>query len=165
MSGYVGWFGASRVNPTPANWAVVERMAHWQAALRMYLDHPLVGVGPGHYALAYPAYRVNDFWLDPLGHAHNLYLNLMAEMGFLGIVGYLTLVHAWVVAIVRRYRLSVTPFDRALASGVLAGLLAVGIHNVFDNLTVHGLAIQMGLLVGLAASIGWQGCPASGRAS
>jgi putative inorganic carbon (hco3(-)) transporter len=155
ISEYVGWYDVSRVRPTPQNWAVIERMAHWEAAWRMYLDHPILGVGPGHYALAYPAYRVNDFWLDPLGHAHNLYLNVMAELGFLGILAYLGLVGTWALIVFRRYRVSGTALDRALTSGVLAGLLAVAIHNVFDNLLVHGLGTQMGLLVGLTASIGW----------
>src|SRR5207253_10168180 len=74
---FIGPFDASRVTPTPENWAIVERMAHWQAAWNMYQASPIVGIGPGGYAGAYPMFRVNDFWIDPLGHAHNLYLNIM----------------------------------------------------------------------------------------
>lgn len=150
---YVGWFDVSRITPTPQNWAIIERMAHWQAAWNMYLAHPLLGVGPGHYPLAYPDYRVNDFWKDPLGHAHNIYLNIMAEEGFFGILAYAGLWLSWIAVLVASYRRAKTPLDRALASGVLAGLLAVTVHNLFDNLMVHGLGTQMGLLIGLAAAI------------
>jgi len=151
---YFGLFDASRVVPTPQNFSIVERMAHWQAAWNMYLARPILGVGPGHYALAYPDFRVNDFWLAPLGHAHNIYLNVMAEDGFLGIVAYLAQFVAWLAVILAAHRRAKKPVDRALAAGVLAGFVAVAIHNGFDNLYVHGLNAQFGLLVGLAASIG-----------
>ncbi len=154
VSEYFGWFDAARVTPTPENWAVVERMAHWQAAWNMYLDRPILGVGPGRYAVVYPAYRVNDFWQDPLGHAHNLYLNLMAEMGFLGIVAYVVQWIAWVAVVGASFRRARQPEDRALASGVLASLIGVAIHNGFDNLLVHGLGTLTGLLLGLGAAIG-----------
>jgi O-antigen ligase len=149
---YVGWYDVSEIVPNAQNWAVIERMAHWQAAWNMYETHALLGVGPGHYALAYPDYRVNDFWKDPLGHAHNLYLNLMAEDGFFGILAYAILWLSWLVVIWRSYRRGVDPRDRALAAGALAGFIAVAIHGFFDNLTVHGLGTQMGILIGLAAS-------------
>ncbi len=151
---YFGLFDASRVVPTPQNFSIVERMAHWQAAWNMYLARPILGVGPGHYALAYPAFRVNDFWQAPLGHAHNIYLNVMAEDGFLGILAYLVQFIAWLAVILAAHRRATTPLDRALAAGILASFVAVAIHNGFDDLYVHGLNAQFGLLVGLAASIG-----------
>jgi O-antigen ligase len=151
---FVGWFDAARVVPTPQNWAVVERMAHWQAGWNMYFANPVLGVGPGHYTIAYSEYRVNDFWKDPLGHAHNLYLNVMAEEGFLGIVTYLGQLAAWLAIALAGFGRSRTPADRALAAGVVASLLGVTMHNIFDNLTVHGLGIETGILLGLAASIG-----------
>jgi putative inorganic carbon (HCO3(-)) transporter len=151
---FIGPFDASRVVPTPENWAIVERMAHWQAAWNMYQASPIVGIGPGGYVQAYPLYRVNDFWTDPLGHAHNLYLNIMAETGFIGIATYLGQWTAWIVVVSAGFRRSRGRFDRALAAGVVASLVGVALHNIFDNLSVHGLETETGLLVGLAAAIG-----------
>jgi putative inorganic carbon (HCO3(-)) transporter len=151
---FIGPFDASRVVPTPENWAIVERMAHWQAAWNMYQANPIVGIGPGGYVSAYPLYRVNDFWTDPLGHAHNLYLNIMAETGFLGITTYIGQWTAWLLVVAAGYRRSRGRFDRALAAGILASLVGVALHNIFDNLSVHGLETETGLLVGLAAAIG-----------
>ena len=151
---YVGLFDAARVVPNSQNWAIVERMAHWQAAWNMYMAYPVLGVGPGHYALAYPDFRVNDFWVNPLGHAHNIYLNVMAETGFLGITTYLLQFLSWLAVILAGFHRAKSPVDRALAAGVLASCLAVAVHNTFDDLYVHGLNAQLGLLVGLAASIG-----------
>ena len=151
---FVGWFDAARVAPTPENWAIVERMAHWQAGWNMYYANPILGVGPGHFALAYPDYRVNDFWKDPLGHAHNIYLNVMAEEGSLGLLTYLVQLISWGAIAGSAFRRSRDAADRALAAGVLASLIGVAVHNLFDNLSVHGLGIETGLLIGLAAAIG-----------
>ena len=151
---FVGPFDASRVAPTPENWAIVERMAHWQAAWNMFRSSPIVGIGPGRYASAYAEFRVNDFWIDPLGHAHNLYLNIMAETGLIGITGYLIQLVAWLAIAVASFRRSQSRFDRALAAGVVASLAGVALHNVFDNLSVHGLETEAAMLVGLCAAIG-----------
>lgn len=151
---HFGLFDASHVVPTPQNFSIVERMAHWQAAWNMYLAHPLLGVGPGHYALAYPSFRVNNFWINPLGHAHNIYLNIMAELGFVGITSYVVQFVAWLLVLSAGLRRAATPVDRALAAGTLAGFVAVAVHNSFDDLFVHGLNAQFGLIVGLVAAIG-----------
>ena len=81
------------------NFALVERRAHWQAAVEMFEDSPWVGVGIGNYAVAYPAYALPK-WEDPLGHAHNYYLNVLAEAGGIGFLAYILLWGAifWVAA-------------------------------------------------------------------
>ena len=73
---------------TAENYAIVERAAHWQAAMAMATDHPWLGVGFGNYEVAYPAYHLID-WPLALGHAHNYYLNLLAETGIVGLVSYM----------------------------------------------------------------------------
>src|SRR5207253_6934884 len=80
---YFGVFDVRTVQLTSENWAVVERMAHWQAGWYMFLDHPWLGVGAGNYAAAYPDYFVAT-WREALGHAHNYYLNILAELGVVG---------------------------------------------------------------------------------
>lgn len=75
---------------TPENWAVIERVAHWQAALDMISAHPLFGVGAGNYPAVYEFYMVEG-WKEPLGHAHNFYLNITAETGVFGFLVYATI--------------------------------------------------------------------------
>jgi len=145
---YFGPFDVRRVDLTPENWSVVERMAHWQAAWEMFLDHPWFGIGPGNYATAYDDYYLPG-WLEPLGHAHNYYLNLAAETGVFGLGGYLvTVVLAFRAAI--RGLHGADPFWRAVAVGVLGGLVAIGLHSAFDDLYVHGVSVQIAALLGLA---------------
>jgi hypothetical protein len=49
--------------------------------------------------------------------------------------------------------LSDTPtpsYRRGLLVGLLGSFLVLTIHSLFDNLLVHGMQVQVGLLMGLA---------------
>jgi len=85
---FLGLTGISLVEPNNADFSTAERLAHWIAGLHMYFDHPILGVGIGNYPDAYPPYHITMF-LDPLGHAHNYYINVAAEMGTIGLIVYL----------------------------------------------------------------------------
>jgi putative inorganic carbon (HCO3(-)) transporter len=132
---------------TDENYAVVERLAHWQAALTMLEDRPLLGVGIGNYVPVYPAYAVPG-WKDPLGHAHNYYLHVAAETGLLGLVAYLVL---WVVFFYHGWNTvwRLNGAEQAVALGILGVLGAFAVHSVFDNLYVHGMNMHLAILLGL----------------
>jgi O-antigen ligase len=87
---YLGVTEVRGVEVTDANYAVLERVAHWQAAWEMWRDSPWLGVGIGNYEPAYAAYAL-PMWPVALGHAHNYYLNIAAEAGVLGLAAYLLL--------------------------------------------------------------------------
>jgi len=89
--------------PTKQNFSTAERLAHWIAGLRMFLAHPILGVGIGNYPDAYPQYFVTIF-MDPLGHAHNYYINIAAETGSIGLIAYLLFLLATFVAGAHSYR-------------------------------------------------------------
>jgi putative inorganic carbon (HCO3(-)) transporter len=135
------------VQITDENYAVVERLAHWQAALAMLEDRPLLGVGIGNYVPVYPAYAVPGWW-DPLGHAHNYYLHIAAETGLLGLAAYLMLWaaffwHGWNT--VR----CLSGAEQAVALGILGVLGAFAVHSLFDNLYVHGMNMHLAILLGM----------------
>ena len=52
-------------------------------SLRMWRDHPVLGVGLGNFETAYPRYQSfpSDLWID---HAHNDYAEAVAETGLVG---------------------------------------------------------------------------------
>jgi putative inorganic carbon (HCO3(-)) transporter len=130
-----------------ANYAVIERLAHWQSAVQMWADHPWLGVGIGNYEVAYPAYQLPG-WDEPLGHAHNYYLNIGAEAGALGVLGYLVL---WGSVVWQAWRASVTRQGAAwgIGLGVLGVVAHLGMHHLFDNLFVHNMYLHLAALVGL----------------
>ena len=61
-----------------------DRLPLWRPALAMWRDHPWTGVGPGHYDVFFPRYREPSIQLSP-GHAHNEYLNTLADYGIVGL--------------------------------------------------------------------------------
>ncbi len=148
---YFGVFDVRTVEVTSDNWAIVERMAHWQAGWYMFLDHPWLGVGAGNYAAAYPLYFVGS-WLEPLGHAHNYYLNMLAELGVVGCGLLLLLLAVAFRQLGTGLLQSVAMTDsfwRSVLAGVVGGLVVFCVHNMFDSLFVHSVNIQIGVLLGL----------------
>jgi putative inorganic carbon (HCO3(-)) transporter len=146
---FIGVGDVRAVQVTDANYAVIERMAHWQAALGMWTDRPWLGVGIGNYAAVYPAYALPK-WPDPLGHAHNYYLNVAAEAGLMGLVAYLLL---WGAAFWQAWKAvrTTTGVWQAVAAGVFGVLTHLAVHNFFDNLWVHNMYVHVAILLGLLA--------------
>jgi len=139
------------VEVTDANYASLERLAFWQAALDMWRDHPWLGVGLGNYAAAYTAYSLPK-WRMALGHAHNYYLNIACETGLVGLLAYLFLWAAAFVQVGQAIRKSGDLFARCLAVGALGMLVHVSVHNTVDSLWVHGMYIHVAIVVGLVQS-------------
>ncbi|NJN84007.1 MAG: O-antigen ligase family protein, partial [Caldilineaceae bacterium] len=155
---YLGFSDLLNQPLTDENFAVQERLAHWVAAFRMWEGSPWWGVGAGNYAAIYAQVRL-PFWEEPLGHAHNIYLNHLAETGLIGLVAYAVLWISWMVWVWVRFqqagRFRVTGLDSAvnderawqaaLALGVLGVLVHLAVHNFFDNLFVQGIYLQIAL--------------------
>lgn len=87
----------SFVAPSTQDYSTAERLAHWIAGIRMFLTHPLTGVGIGNYPDAYPSYYLTIF-VNSLGHAHNYYINIAAETGVIGLAAFLLFLIAIFVA-------------------------------------------------------------------
>lgn len=135
------------VNVSAANYAVIERLAHWQAGLNMIEAEPWLGVGFGNYAAAYDQHRLFA-WRNPLHHAHNYYINTWAETGLFGLAAYGAL---WVGVVAVSWRAARRPGNRwaALAAGTVGAWAHLSAHNVVDNLYVANTPLMIGALLGL----------------
>jgi O-antigen ligase len=163
---YLGVTDVRGVEVTDANFAVLERMAHWQSALDMWTDKPWLGVGIGNYEPVYASYALPQ-WPLPLGHAHNYYLNIAAEAGLVGLVAYVSL---WGMALLQAWRAArrATGWRLGVALGVLGMLIHLCVHSFFDNLYVHGMYLHVAVLLGIRTTEDRVAClarsvPASGR--
>lgn len=105
------------------------------AGLEMWADHPLIGVGPDNFEVHYQAYSAK-IGIDPRPEersAHNLYLESLAETGFLGTMAFLgvlwlALAGAW------RARSRLKGKDALLGEGLVVALgtfliCAVTLHS------------------------------------
>lgn len=87
------WEEISTITDTEETTAAT-RLHYWKAAVRMYLDHPIVGVGANNGGLHMPDY-VTGF-ADPVtqwGRAfHGTLPQVLAELGTIGIALYLAMI-------------------------------------------------------------------------
>jgi O-antigen ligase len=142
----VGLANVSFGSVTDANFSAVERAAHWLAGVRMFADHPLLGVGIGNYSVAYPHYHPRG-WYASLEHAHNYLINIAAEAGVVGLTAYVLLAGSALWYSCAAIRVSSNRRNRAVSLAVLGALIATSLHNLFDVLYVHGMVAFLGLLV------------------
>jgi len=144
------------------NVTAVERLYMWSSGLEVFLDHPLVGVGPGNLRRVYPEYRhPDDPWLEHrrFTHVHNDVIQIAAERGGPALLAWLWL---WVVFFVRAgaAHRRLAPADRetrALTAGSMAaisGFLVMGLFEYnWGNTEVMTLAhLVMALSLAAAAS-------------
>jgi len=145
---YLAIFDAGAVAVTPQNFAVVERMAQMQAGWGMFPAHPLTGVGPGNYTLAYPTFAVGT-WYASRGHAHNYYIHMLAETGVIGALAYVALLAGVIRQAIATLRAENRTIWRSAAIGCCGIMAAVVGHDLFENLHVLSMGIQLAAVWGL----------------
>ena len=66
-----------------------ERILMWQSAWNMFKDHPVLGVGLGQYTKNYQQKYISPQAKEPnLTHAHNNFMQMLAENGIVGFAGF-----------------------------------------------------------------------------
>lgn len=145
----------SIINPTDTSSTL--RLALWESTIAMIMDKPILGIGWGSYWLVYPEY---DFFVNnadvKIFHAHNMYLNIAAEIGIPGLLVFLSIMYGHV-------RLALAVFKgvfESWSSGLMLGIIAaIGgiIINGFTDYVMFNIQLSMlyWLLNGLIVIV-WQ---------
>lgn len=133
----------SIINPVDTSSAL--RLALWESSLAMLLEHPLSGIGWGAYWLVYPAY---DFFINnsetTIYHAHNMFLHIGAELGFLGLGAFIWLLTSMMRLTVILYQGCCRPDVCGVALGLCAAFVAIIINGLTDYVLFN---IQMSILL------------------
>ncbi len=138
---------------TEGNFAIVQRLAFWTAAGRMFASNPIGGVGLGNYETRYQDFNLGR-WEDSLGHAHNFYLNMAAETGIVGLAAFLVFLAVLLVA--ARRAAGSAPVLRTVAIASLASIGAFVVHNMVDSVFVGGMGVVLGAAAGLALAANYK---------
>lgn len=137
---------------------LAQRVMTWEAASRMFMDHPVNGIGTGQFVTELPAYwnkyeanryaafqRISD-------QAHNEYLEMAAEEGFPGIA---LMLAVWVTALYQAYtvyRFAEGIKARRIGLALFAALLANGIDAaMIFNRQIAGPAMTTFVLLGVTS--------------
>ena len=111
-----------------------DRLAMWRGGLRMVVEHPLTGVGPGQVKRLYPTYAPPEALRRHTSHLHNTPLQIAAERGLIGLALWLWIFVAFFIRVGRVLcRMPVTSTaDRALVVGSLAAVAAFLVSGLFE---------------------------------
>ncbi|HEV2388245.1 MAG TPA: O-antigen ligase family protein [Candidatus Acidoferrales bacterium] len=158
MAAVAGWLGVGYTiyrfeQPGSNELTLAGRLAMARDTWRIFLHHPLTGTGLGTFETVYPRYEAS-YTGYTLTHAHNDYVELLAEGGVVG--GGLGL--AYLVILFRRgirnLQRAMTPVSRSLYAGALvacAGLLG---HELVDfNLHIPSNLVIFLLISSLATTV------------
>ena len=110
------------------------RIAMWESTIQMILDHPLFGIGGGAYSLVYPIY--DTYIVDgsvTLVHAHNIYLNYLAEIGIVGGCAFLVFFLGYTVTALHPQKTMPDEFSKGLMLGLGLGLVSVALNGLTDD--------------------------------
>jgi O-antigen ligase len=110
------------------------RLDFWRDSLSIIKDHPL-GIGLRNYEKVIPVYNVSMLADKRLEYAHNDYLQLLIEAGWIGFIALLTgfLIFmgksAYRIKHMNPHR---NPMHYFLAIGAFSGLVSLAFHSFFD---------------------------------
>jgi putative inorganic carbon (HCO3(-)) transporter len=133
----------------------------WNAAIDIYAQHPIVGAGLTNFSRAYESLPavvpggsqrrlLHETQVLVPPHAQNLYLNLLAEQGILGLAAFLVFAAALLAVLIAATR-SRLPGTRPLAIGIGAGVLGFLLQSMLDALLYGEHALPLFALAGAAA--------------
>jgi O-antigen ligase len=143
-----------KATETQLNWAsgsAVQRTEAIWAGIRLTLQHPLFGVGPGQFGAAMNKEKNRMVrWLQP----HNTYTQLSSETGVLGAFLYVWAVICSMRLCYRTYKATRKRPDLVsvsrLAYGLFASLIIMGTVTMFSHIAY---GIMFPLLCGLAVVV------------
>lgn len=131
---------ANLLLPTEALGGWPGRQEIWSRAIYMVQDFPYTGIGLGTFGkvgpVTYPYFLAGPDADIP--HAHNLFLQVAVDLGLPGLVAFLGLFGGSVMMAWKAYRAFAAQGRvplRALALGLLVGVLIMGLHGLIDAVT------------------------------
>jgi O-antigen ligase len=131
-----------------------DRASIWLDTLRLCRDYPLFGTGLGTFGVAFKPYQTAfvSFFVD---HAHNDYLEAVAETGWAGAALLFVPIVVLLVRMVLSFLDDPRHYRRAVTLGCIGSTLAVLVHSLIDfnlHIPANALIFAFALGIGYKAS-------------
>lgn len=136
--------------------SLTQRLLTWRAAVQLWRDFPMLGVGPSGFFWHYPAYLSIGMLDEPnLHHPHNLWLEIATGWGLMGLIWLGLLL--WQLWFLGQRNRSNNSAARPLQAGLLAAFAAGLAHAQVDAfLVLPDLALWLSLGLALLTFTGIQ---------
>lgn len=119
------------------NQSNAERFLIWNSALHMFEDHPVLGVGLGQYKDNYQKKYISPEAKEPkLEHAHNNFMQMLAESGIVGFGGFVILISGLIGYSFKRFLKNKNPYALMMCASTLALVLQGLTEYNFGNSAV-----------------------------
>ena len=113
-----------------------ERVLMWQSAYEMFKDHPVLGVGLGQYAPKYLNEYKSPQAKERQNHSHNNFLQMLAENGIVGFLGFVLLFGYLLLSSFRNSVRKLSPYHVLIFGCTLAFILQGFTEYNFGNSAV-----------------------------
>ena len=104
------------------------RIEFWKAGLQMFSGSPLYGVGYQRFPEELWKYMSN---IGAAHTAHSMYVKIGAEMGILGLSGFIWMLTVFIKEAKKLYKAKSDHFSHNLALGFLSSMVALLVINIF----------------------------------
>jgi O-antigen ligase len=116
-----------------------ERIYRWVAGVRMWLDDPLTGYGPGNFYDFYKRYTVTAFTTYVSANpekstVHNYFLQMMIDQGIIGFLIFLSLYVVTLFTAEKVYRRTIEKNERIVMMAVILCLLILLVNLMLNDL-------------------------------
>lgn len=128
------------------------RFKMWGITKDLIRDHSMVGVGFGNKAFK------QEFELlirsMPIFHAHNTYLEIMAEGGALGIISFLYIVIGSIVNLFKSGMKSTDKYIRTVSIGLLASIIGILTNGMTEHIVyINRIIVMLWMVFGLTGAL------------
>lgn len=149
------------ITGTLADWSVAQRAALMLAGVQLFLEHPIIGAGPGSFGaeierLGALVPTLSDLKATP----HNAYIQVAAEAGIIGLMAYVALLTALIRRAIAAVRASpADPVEAGIRRAALWTLAIACAEGMVEWPLSHGHAqiIVIAAAIACAASPGSAG--------
>ncbi|MDY5627514.1 MAG: O-antigen ligase family protein [Clostridia bacterium] len=118
------------------------RVYIWFGTIKMLKDYWFCGIGPGTEAfnMIYPRYAYASI-VAP--HSHNLYLQIIAENGILGILVFLIMIIVLFKDTISAVTGAKKGYAKAVCAALMAGMAGYLVQGAFDNVWYNNRIVMM----------------------
>ena len=117
----------------------LERINRWNSAIKLFMDRPILGWGPGTYQFVYAPYQsvadktVISTNVGNKGTAHSEYLLILSEEGVFGLISFIIILILVSITAVNVYKTAINNVTRKYALLLFLGLITYFAHAFLNN--------------------------------